>query len=155
MAGRFATSEAAIPIDDSVTGQILESREGRILTADQLRLLAFRLPMWQQALENGIQSACFVPLITSVGAIGRLWLGRLDQPHFVEEDLHFLKRLAPEMAFALENTLAHQALTREKRRLETLGEIDGVLISKLELEKLLPAVSDCLARVIPHDDFAV
>jgi formate hydrogenlyase transcriptional activator len=155
IADRIALEDMTVPIDETLASQILEPREGQILTAEELKLLASRLPTVRYALENGIQSACFVPLVTSVGTIGSLFLARSDQSTFAEEDVQFLKRLAPEMAFALENSLAQHSLVREKKKLQVLREIDGLLVSKLELEKLLPAVSACLADVIPHHGFAV
>ncbi len=154
MAEQFPADGAFLAIDETIR-QILRQRESRILTRDELETYASRLSALRQLLESGVKSACFVPLITSAGTIGRLFLARCGEPHFVDDDVQFLKRLAPEMGFALENTLALRALLQEKNRLQALREIDSVLVSDLELEKLLPTVSICLGKIIPHDDFAV
>jgi formate hydrogenlyase transcriptional activator len=154
IAGRFPVESESFALDD-VAGQILHSFQGQILTRAELETHATSLPALKLALENGLRSACFVPLVTSLGVVGNLCLGRCSELTFLEDDIQFLKRLAPEMALALENTLAHRALTREKRRLHMLREIDSVLVSNPDLEKLLHEVSACLAKVIPHHGFAV
>jgi formate hydrogenlyase transcriptional activator len=155
IADRIPLAGASVPVDKISALKLMESREGRILGTEQLEPMATRLPALQAALKIGVRSACFVPLITGVGVIGNLVLARQDEPGFAEDDLQFLKRIAPEMAFALENTLAHRALTEEKKRLQALRELDSLLVSKPDVEHLLPAVSACLGKVIPHDDLAI
>jgi len=155
VADLLPSRDAALPLDEIMATQILEPWAHRIPGPEESESGASHPLVSHRASTNGVQSACFVPLLTSVGTIGSLCLARRDESVFVEEDVQFLKRLAPEMALALENTLAHQALILERTRSQTLRQIDSVLFSKLELEKLLPAVSSCLAKVVPHDDFSV
>jgi formate hydrogenlyase transcriptional activator len=152
---RVPLGDAGVLVEKSSAVELMGSREGRILGAEQLEPIATRLPALQATLKAGVKSACFVPLITSAGVIGNLVLAGRDEPGFAEDDLQFLKRLAPEMAFALENTLAHRALTEERKRLQALRELDSLLISRPEVEQLWPAVSACLGTVIPHDDLAI
>jgi len=69
-----------------------------------------------------------------------------------------LGQVAKQVAVAVDNVLnfagaeaAQQSLARERDRLSLVLEINNAVVSHLELRKLLKAVSDCLARVLPHD----
>ena len=144
-----------IPMDESLSGQLLEEREARNLNRSQLEKCAQRSPRLKELLEQGFCGACFVPLRTPRGTVGFLFLARKNDVAFAEYDLDFLKRVASEMALAIEASDIQSALAQEKQRLHVLQEIDATLLSSLDIQKLLPAVSTCLHRTLPHDHVAV
>jgi formate hydrogenlyase transcriptional activator len=44
-----------------------------------------------------------------------------------------------------------RALQSEKERLRALVEVNRTLVSSLEMRRVLPLISDCVTRVVPHD----
>jgi hypothetical protein len=44
-----------------------------------------------------------------------------------------------------------QALLEERRRLQALVDVNRELVSSLEMQRLLPLISECVTRVVPHD----
>ena len=144
-----------IPIHESLSGQLLEEPEPRNLDRGELEKFVQRSPRLKELLEQGFCTACFVPLKTPRGTVGFLFLGRRDDVAFAAQDLDFLKRVASEMALAVEGSTIQSALVREKERLRVLQEIDTTLLSSLDLQQLLPAVSAFLRKALPHDHVAV
>jgi len=51
----------------------------------------------------------------------------------------------------VENTLTRDALKGEKQRLQALLDVNRTLASSLEVQRLLPLISEGVARVVPHD----
>ena len=55
------------------------------------------------------------------------------------------------MAIAVETALTKDALLEERSRLQALVDVNRELVSSLEMQRLLPLISRCLTRVVPHD----
>ena len=144
-----------IPIHESLSGQLLQEPEPRNLSRSELEKFAQRSPRLKALLEQGFSTACFVPLKTPRGTVGFLFLGRKHDVAFAVQDLYVLKRVASEMALAVEGNAIQSALARERERLRVLQEIDTTLLSSLDLKELLPAVSAFLRKTLPHDHVAV
>ena len=144
-----------IPIDESLSGQLLEEHEAKGLNRGQLEKCAQRSPRLKKLLKMGFCGACFVPLKTPRGRVGFLFLARKNDAAFTPADLDFLRRVASEMALAIEANAIQNALAQEKQRLQVLQEIDATLLSSLEVQQLLPVVSACLQKTLAHDDMAV
>lgn len=98
---------------------------------------------------------CYVPFLTPRGLIGGLLLGRKDSEQFTEQDLDFLQKLASGLALSVESAASHEALDRENVRVQTLREIDATLIAHGDLEKLVPLISQCLRRAVPHEHIGI
>ena len=144
-----------IPLSESFSGQLLEEREARNFNRQELDKFAQRSPRLKELLEHGFLWACAIPLNTPRGTVGFLFLGRKDDTAFTAQDCDFLRRVASEMALAVETSGMQSALLQEKNRLEVLEEINTTLLSSLEIQHLLPSVSASLQRTIAHDDIAV
>ncbi len=144
-----------VPLEQSLSGQLLEELGARNLSRHEVEMLARRAPGLKPLLEQGLSWMCFVSLKTPRGKVGFLFLARKNDPVFDAQDLDFLKRVASEMALAVEASAIQSALAREKQRLQVLQEIDATLLSSLDIQKLLPAVSSRLRRALPHDHVAV
>lgn len=143
-----------IPLRESLLGQLLREHEGRNFSSVELEAHARGRPVLKRVLDQGFRAGCFVPLVTARGMLGALLLARKDDSAFSEQDLDFLKRLAAELALAVESVKAHEALVQEKERLQVLREIDAALVSTLDLRQLLPALSECLRKAVPHNHIA-
>jgi formate hydrogenlyase transcriptional activator len=149
------SDNVTLPLQHSIVDRLVEDPSVRTFTRGQLEAHARELPKLQRALDEGLQSLCSVPLVTSRGILGALLLGHRDARHFPEQDLDFLNRLAPEVALSLESAIAHEALEREKERLGALREIDALLVANADPDILLPKVSDSLRRAVPHDQIGI
>ncbi len=146
---------AKVPIEKTISGQLLGQLEPGNLNPGQLEKYAQSSQRVKELLRQGILWMCFVPLITPRGTVGFLFLARKDDLAFAAPDLDFLKRVASEMALAVEGNTIQSALVREKERLRVLQEIDTTLLSSLDIQELLPAVSAFLRKTLPHDHVAV
>ncbi len=137
------------PVDDSVSGWVWQSQQALIIPdvrkesrfQNTLRVLG----------ELGVCSYCMLPLTTAQQRIGALGLGSGQVGAYDATDLQLLLRVAQLAALAVENVLTRQALTEEKKRLQTLLEVHRALVSSLDFAKLLPAISESLRRVTQVD----
>jgi len=57
--------------------------------------------------DEGLQSSCWLPLISHDRALGVLGLSRLGATPFSQDDVHFLMQVASQVAIAVENALAY------------------------------------------------
>ena len=57
--------------------------------------------------DEGVQSFCWLPLISHDRVLGVLALSRLAATAFSEDDVHFLMQVASQVAIAVENALAY------------------------------------------------
>jgi formate hydrogenlyase transcriptional activator len=144
-----------VPFEDSLSGRLLEEPGARNLSRIEVETWARGSPRLKELLEQGLNWACFVPLKTPRGIVGFLFLARKEEIAFTPQDLDFLARMASEMALAVEASVIHSALVRERDRLQVLREIDDTLLSSLDIQQLLPAISACLRRTLPHDHVAL
>ena len=141
------------PVAECMLGQTMLAGTSRIV--NHAELMAAPFPAAKKLLEHGIQSSCTAPLITPKGPIGAVALASRDDHAFSPGDLNLLVHAASSIALAVENSLAHAASERQKALLQALREIDTALLACLDLEKLLPAVSDALGKVVPHEHIGV
>jgi formate hydrogenlyase transcriptional activator len=148
------TSDQIIPLERSIVGQLEEHKE-RNFTRGDLELQARHVERMRNALDEGVQSLCCVPLRTPRGVLGALVLARKDSTDFTQQDLDFMNRLASEVALSLESAAAHEALNREKERLQALREIGSILVANAHLGTLIPAVSAALGTAVPHNEIGI
>src|ERR1700680_4242439 len=103
--------------------------------------------------EQGLKSYCWLPLTTAEKRLGALGLGRSRVNASTGKDMRLLPRVAQLIAVAVENALTREALVREKERLQTLLEVNNTLVTTRDLQKLFPAISGFIRRMV-RDDFA-
>ncbi len=94
-----------------------------------------------------VKSVCVLPLTTARRQLGVLSIVSDKIGAYDQLDLEFAQMVAAQNAVAVE---AHK-LARERDRSELLLEVNNVLVSNLNLQELLSAISACLRRVMPHD----
>jgi len=118
-----------------------------------------RFPEFLQRLrEVGVRSLAMVPLTTAQRRLGALGFGRLVPQRIVDGELQFMRRVASQVAVAVDNALnyeasqAYQAQLAGKRDvLQVLLEVNNVLVTSRELRELFRSIASSLARVIHHD----
>ncbi len=71
-----------------------------------------------EALAEGLQSVCFMPLLSGKRVLGTLNLGRTGASAFTPQDVEFLTQIARQAAIAVDNALAHQKVTQSRDLLE-------------------------------------
>ena len=101
--------------------------------------------------DHGVQTYYVVPLTTSQNRLGALGVASSEVDAYQEEDKRLLRRVGELVALAVENTMTRDALQGEKQRLQALVDVNRTLASSLEMQRLLPLISECVTRVVPHD----
>ena len=140
-----------------------ESHSGWVL--DQQRPLLRRdlekewqYPIERRLLDEGVQSYCVVPLILGGKSIGTLNIGSDAKGRYSDADAEFLHEVAKQVALAIGNMKSYQEIAslntkveRTAERYRTLLEINNAIVSNLNQEDLLHAISSALRRVFPFD----
>jgi formate hydrogenlyase transcriptional activator len=100
---------------------------------------------------EGIRSFCAFPLTSPLRRLGALGFSSGEEDAFRSTDVDFLQQLTNQVALAVDNTLHHEELARERDRLQLLLEVTNALVSNLEPRTLFSAIVSCLRRVVSHD----
>jgi len=69
------------------------------------------------ATQEGLKSACFIPLVNRGRAVGILVLQRASEEMFTQDDVEFLTQAAGQIAIAIENALAFEEISQLKDKL--------------------------------------
>jgi formate hydrogenlyase transcriptional activator len=101
--------------------------------------------------EKGFRTYYVFPLTTAQSRLGALGVGSRKADAYGQQDLELLIRVAELVAIAVETALTKNALLEERRRLQALVDVNRELVSSLEMQRLLPLISECVTRVVPHD----
>ena len=109
-------------------------------------------------LEAGIKSDCIVPLIVEGKCVGTLNVGSTEKNQYSQENLELLQEMANQIALAVVNMLSYEEIAclskkveRSAERYRTLLEINNAMITNLNHEDLLHAISGILKRIVPLD----
>ena len=112
--------------------------------------------------QNGIQSACALPLTTVHRRLGGLGLGSVHAHAYDEEEVRFLTLVADQVALGIDDALnfeaaqhAHAELQRNNDRLALLLEVTNSVVANLELRDLLRAITATMRRVMHCDAVGV
>ena len=146
---RASTFPKRIAVADSPSGWVRENQQE--LLFNDLKMES-RFPAILGPLrEHGIQTYYVVPLTTGLSRLGALGIASREVDAYGEQDKRLLCRVGELVALAVENTLTRDALQGEKQRLKALVDVNRTLASSLEVQRLLPLISECVTRVVPHD----
>ena len=108
-------------------------------------------PVLSTLRDKGLRSYCWLPLTTAQKRLGTLGLGSSQTNAYGEKEMRLLPRVAKLVAVAVENALTREALVREKERLHMLLEVNNTLVTNRDLQKLFPAISGFMRRMIRYD----
>jgi formate hydrogenlyase transcriptional activator len=138
-----------VAVAESPSGWVLENQEELLFSHvdKEPRFPAILTPLK----ENGIQTYYVVPLTIGPNRLGALGIASSEPDAYGEEDKKLLRRVGELAALAVENTMTRDALQGEKQRLQALVDVNRTLASSLEVQRLLPLISECVTRVVPHD----
>ncbi len=150
--GESHAAPPEVAVDETIDGWVWKNQHS-VIIEDLGR--ETRFPVSRNLLEGiGITSFCAVPLTSAQRRMGAMWLASADGNVYNDRDVHCLAQLSGLMAIAVENVLNSAALQHEKERLETLLNVSTALVAALEVEEVIPAISDFLQKAVPHD-FAI
>jgi formate hydrogenlyase transcriptional activator len=115
-----------------------------------------------QAYDDGVRSYVIVPLVARDTAIGVLAVASTRARQYSDADIGFLQEVANQVALAVENMKAYEAISaleadaaRAAKRYRTLLEINNAIISSLTEEALFQAIARALRPVVPFDRSAI
>jgi formate hydrogenlyase transcriptional activator len=147
---------AVIPLEDSVPGYVLRTREGRILSQEEAA--AISQSTGEIMLREGLRSVCCVPMFSHGEALGTINLGSRSENFFTTQDLQFFAQAAAQVAIALENALSYQRieelnahLAEEKVYLEDEIRTDHRFEEIVGRSRALNAVLKQVETVAPTD----
>src|SRR5258708_30214835 len=103
------------PVGETPSGWVWETQQPFILDdiAEETRFPA----LLQILRENGVKSACSVPLTTAQRRLGVLSFGRLRPHRHSENEIAFLQQVARQVAVAVDNTLNFERAQTYPRQL--------------------------------------
>jgi formate hydrogenlyase transcriptional activator len=136
-------------IENSASGWVWQHQTPMIIPDLQAET---KYPIIFNALRKaGVRSYCMLPMTAGERKLGAFGVGAEHPNAYDESDVAFLRRVAELIALAADNSLAQRALVEEKERLRALVGVNRTLASSLEMRRLLPLISGCVTRVVPHD----
>jgi formate hydrogenlyase transcriptional activator len=137
-----------VPVEGSISGWVWQNQQV-FVTGDIQK--ETRFPITKIIHPFPVKSVCILPLTTARRRLG-VWSIASDRLNAYDNlDLDFAQLVAGQIAVAVEAQCYQIRLARERERSDLLLEVNNMLVSNLNLQELLSAVSVCLRRVIPHD----
>jgi formate hydrogenlyase transcriptional activator len=117
----FLQEEMLLPLEGSASGKAFQTGQPLALSGPDW----FNSAIYQVGAVEGLQSGCFLPLLSRNRILGVLLLARLQEQAFAQDEVAFLAQVANQVAIAVENALAYgqiaalkDQLTQEKLYLE-------------------------------------
>ena len=116
--------EVVFQVEDSPAGQAYTSRQPVVVDDIDPHNFPAKVTSW--LLEEGIKSACWIPLLHGERCLGALCIARRSLSHWEPEQIRLLSEVTNQVAIAVENALAYSEikelkdkLAREKTYLES------------------------------------
>ncbi len=144
------------PLEKTPSGWVWEKQQP-FVTLDTSK--EPRYPEFMQRLqEEGVHTFAIVPLTTAQHRLGAIGFGRYVPQGLGDTEVEFMKRVATQVAVAVDNALNFESsqayqkqLARERDRLQVLLEINNLLLSTRDITALFKGIVSSLKPVIPHD----
>ena len=149
-------SPEEMPVVDSPSGWVFEHQQP-FVTQDASK--DPRYPQFMQKIQaSGAHTAAILPLTTAHHRLGTMVFGRFVPQGISEAEIQFMKRVAAQVAVAVDNALNFEAaeayqkqLARERDRLQVLLEITNLLVSTRDPSALFKGIVSSLKPVLQHD----
>jgi len=149
-------SRGEFPVDSSPSGWVWKNQQP-FMALDTTK--DARYPEFMKLLRSeGVRSIAIVPLTTAQHRLGAIGFGRYVPEGVGETEVEFMKRVAAQVAVAVDNALNFEAaqayqqqLARERDRLQVLLEINNLLVSTRDVTAVFKGIVSSLKPVVPHD----
>jgi formate hydrogenlyase transcriptional activator len=102
------------PVESSPSGEAFTGRKHYVV--DDLRSYPFASHVAHHFVDEGVQSACWIPLISQRAALGTFCLGSVRPAAFSSKDTDLLQDVSGQIAVAVENALAFQEIAELKNK---------------------------------------
>jgi formate hydrogenlyase transcriptional activator len=134
--GFLSEDHFSVAMADSPAGKVMAARAAMIFRRQELDAFPGYLSSRMQ--QEGIKSACCVPLSVPRGLLGTLNLASTRDEAFQPEDLTLLRQVASQIAVAIENARVVQEVEELKNRLtEEKRYLEGEIRSELHFEEIV------------------
>ncbi len=148
--GAMVGEGALLPVNDTPVGLCMATRA--VVRRDSMDTAEFTSPIALRSYEeDGIRGICCVPLICKDKLLGTLNVVSRRAGAFTSADAELLEQIAQPVAIATQNAINLRRAELERDRKRLLLEINNAVVTNLDLEALLAAISDCLGKMVPHD----
>ncbi|MGB7848048.1 MAG: sigma 54-interacting transcriptional regulator [Candidatus Acidiferrum sp.] len=144
------------PVDSTPSGWVWQNQQP-FVTLDTSKETRYPDSM-QHLQEEGVHTFALVPLTTAQHRLGAIGFGRYVPQGLGETEVEFMKRVAVQVAVAVDNALnfetaqAYQKqLAHERDRLQVLLEINNLLVSTRDVTSLFKGIVSSLKPVVQHD----
>jgi formate hydrogenlyase transcriptional activator len=149
-----------LPADETITKWVYDRQEPLVIP---LLSRETRFPgMTEFLIRQGFQSVCALPLTTPHRRIGSLGIASRQPDAYCADEVRFLTLVAGQAALAIDDALnfeasqtAQRQLERKNDRLKLLLEVNNAVVSSLDLDDLLRAISASIRSVMNCDGVGV
>jgi formate hydrogenlyase transcriptional activator len=111
----FLKEGMLVPEENSAMWKAFRDREPIVVRVPDPRWEGS--PIYRAGVADGFRSGCLLPLVSRDRTVGVLFLGRLDENAFTQDDLDFLNQVAAQVAIAVYNALDYREVTQSRERL--------------------------------------
>ncbi|MGC2768379.1 MAG: sigma 54-interacting transcriptional regulator [Candidatus Acidiferrum sp.] len=151
-----AEASTEFPVETSPSGWVWQNQQP-FVTLDTSK--DPRHPDFMRMLQaEGVYSFASVPLTTAQHRLGAIGFGRYVPQGMGDTEIEFMKRVAIQVAVAVDNALNFEAaqayqkqLARERDRLQVLLDINNLLVSTRDITALFKGIVSSLKAVVQHD----
>ena len=145
-----------LSVEDSPAGWVWQNQQ-TFVSLDTAK--DARYPLFMQRLQDaGVHTIAIVPLTTAQHRRGAMGFGRYVPQGMTEVEIAFMKRVAAQVAVAVDNVVNleaaqayQQQLARERDRLQALLSINNILLSTRDITALFNGIVSSLKPVLQHD----
>ena len=126
----------SVAVDDSPTGRALMTRQPVFINRDNIK--EFGSDIARLILDEGLKSACCLPLISHDRPLGTLVVASLEEDNFPAKDAELLQHVANQIAIAVENSLAyHEEVKRANQLSEEKLYLQDEIRSEYNFEEII------------------
>src|SRR6266404_4526069 len=105
--------------------------------------------------QHGSVSTCALPLARGQRRLGAISVGSKRPYSYPEEEIDFLRLVADQIALAIDAAVNLYSSTQAQDRLKLILELTNQVVSNLEFDELLHAISSIVRRVMHCDAAAI
>lgn len=151
-----ADQPSQMSVEDTPSGWVWENQQP-FVSLDTSK--DARYPKFMERLqEKGVHTVAILPLTTAQHRLGAMSFGRYVPQAMTDAELEFMKRVAAQVAVAVDNAINFEKaekyqkqLAMERDRLKVLLDINNLLISTRDTTELFRGIVSSLMPVVAHD----
>jgi len=144
----------SLELGQGIAGWVAQNKVPVI--ANQVREDPRFSPELEERVGFRIDSIICIPLLRRGNLLGVIVaMNKLYGKEFTEEDLKIFSSLADQVAIALDNSYLYRKVRKERLETEILLDVDRLISSSLDLDKVLEVILESLKRLVKYDAAAI